>query len=172
MRIGTSIGALLAAAMLASAASAQDAGSRSTREFVQAAGESDAFEIMAAQAALAQSQDPQVRTFAQQMIRDHGETSRALQDATASAGLKPPPMQMGEGQASLLGALQSARGREFDQLYWRQQALAHRAALTTEQYYAASGDVPAVQKAAGAAVPRIQSHLAMAEQMSARSGGS
>lgn len=164
--------ALASGAVFATAAAAQDAGSRQTRDFVQAAGESDAFEMMEAHTALAQSQDPQVRAFAQQMIRDHGATSRALQDAAASAGLKPPPMQLGAGQTPLLAALQSARGREFDRLYWRQQALAHRSALTTEQQYAANGDVPAIRKAATAALPLIQAHLAMAEQMSAQAGGS
>ena len=75
---------------------------------------------------------------------------------------------MGGDQSMFLAALQSARGIDFDRLYWRQQALAHRAALATEQQYAATGDTPSVRQAAGAAVPMIQSHLAMAEQMSAK----
>ena len=164
--------ALLAGAMLASAAQAQDPGSRQTREFVQAAGESDTFEIMESTTALAQSRDPRVLAFAQAMIRDHRQTSRALRDATARAGLKPPPMQVAESQAPFLAALQSARGPEFDKVYWRQQALSHRSALVTAQHYAATGDAPAIRQTAAAAVPIIQSHLAMAERMSAEAGGS
>ena len=164
--------ALLVGTAIASAASAQEAGSRQTREFVQAAGESDTFEIIEAQTALAQSSDPQVLSFARQMIRDHDETSRALQDATMRAGLKPPPMAVGANQAPFLAALQSLRGPEFDRTYWRQQALAHRSALTVERGYAANGDTPAIRQAAAAAVPTIQSHLAMAEQMVAKLGGS
>lgn len=164
----------IAAAVLAGVgsvpASAQEPGSRQTREFVQQAGESDAFEIMEAQTALAQSTDRQVLAFAQQMIRDHGETGRTLLEATARAGLKPPPMAVGAGQAPLLGALQGLRGREFDEAYWRHQALAHRSALTVEQSYAAAGDDPAVRQAAVAAVPVIAAHLAMAEQMLAKPG--
>lgn len=142
-------------------------GSSETRNFVQAAAESDAFEIMEARSALAQSKDPQVLAFAQAMIRDHGETSRMLQAATKQAGLEPPPMGVGAGQSPFLAALQSQSGPEFDRTYWKHQMLAHRSALTVEQQYAANGDTPAVRQAAAAAVPVIQSHLAMAERMSA-----
>ena len=162
--------ALLAGLALVPAA-AQEPGSRRTREFVQAAGESDAFEIMEAEAALAQSTDPRVTAFARQMIRDHGETSRQLVDATARAGLKPPPTGLSTAQSPFLAALQSLRGLEFDKTYWKQQALAHRSALTVEQQYAATGDAPAVRQAAVAAIPLIQSHLAMAEQMSGNPDG-
>ena len=165
MRVMGITATLFASVALAPAVSAQEAGSRQTREFVQAAGESDTFEIMEARSALAQSTDPQVLAFAQQMIRDHGETSRLLQEATARAGLKPPPMSVGAGQTLFLAALQSLRGREFDAAYWRHQALAHRSALTVEQHYAATGDAPPVRQVAAAAIPLIQSHLAMAEQM-------
>lgn len=162
--------ALLAGAALATGAVAEGPGSRQTRDFVQAAGESDTFEIMEAYSALAESRDDRVRSFAQQMIRDHDRTSRALAQATARAGLKPPPMAVGAGQSPFLAALQSQRGRDFDRTYWRQQALAHRSALVAEQQYAASGDTPAVRQAAAAAVPIVKAHLAMAEQMNARGG--
>lgn len=171
MMIRKMAAALLVGGAVASAASAQEPGSRQTREFVQAAGESDTLEIMEAQIALAQSSDPQVLAFARQMIQDHGETSRTMQEATARAGLKPPPMAVGANQAPFLAAVQSLRGPEFDKAYWQQQALAHRSALTVEQDYAASGDAPAVREAAAAAVPTIQAHMTMAEQMVAKMRG-
>ncbi len=160
------------AALALTPAVAQEAGSRLTREYVQAAGQSDAFEMLEANTALAQSSDPQVRTFAQQMIQDHGKLSQALRQATTQAGVKPPPMAVGADQAPLLGALQSLRGSDFDRAYWRHQALAHRSALTTTQQYASNGDNPAIRQAASSAVPIIAGHLAMAEQMQAKSGGS
>ena len=156
--------------LVAGAASAREPESRQAREFVQAAGHADSFEIMAATTALAQSQDPQVRAFARQMIRDHGRMSLALRQATAGAGLEPPPMAVGSEQAPMLAALQSLRGRAFDQAYVKQQALAHRSALVVEEQYAATGDAPAVRQAATEAVPLIRSHLAMAERISAQIG--
>jgi putative membrane protein len=151
---------------------AQGQGSRRTREFVQAAAQSDEFEILEGQTIVAQSSDPQVRAFALKMIHDHEATSHALRDAAMRAGVKPPPMALSTDQAQLLSALQSQHGRQFDQLYARHQVLAHHSALVVEQSYAASGDNPALRQAAASAVSLISAHLAMAEQMSSRLGGS
>lgn len=166
------IASAAAIVLLASPAVAQTPGSAQTRNYVDAAGQSDAFEVLEAHTALTQSGDPQVRAFAQQMLRDHGQLSQALSQATARAGVMPPPMGVGADQAPLLAALQSLRGAEFDRTYWRHQALAHRSALTATRLYAAMGDNPAVRQAASAAVPIITAHLTMAEQMQARSEGS
>jgi putative membrane protein len=150
---------------------AREPGSRQTREFIQAAGQSDQFEILEGQTALTESKDPRVLDFAQRMIADHSQTSAALAQATSRSGLPPPPKAISEDQAHLLSALQGLRGKEFDKAYFRDQALAHRSALTVEQVYATSGDDAAVRHAASSATPVIASHLAMAEQMSVKLGG-
>ncbi|WP_375395122.1 DUF4142 domain-containing protein [uncultured Sphingomonas sp.] len=161
-----------ATAILAStSAVAQEAGSMQTRNFIEAAGQSDAFEMQEADTVLAQSDDPQVRAFAQQMLQDHGQLRQSLQRAITQAGLKPPAMGVGADQAPLLAALQSLRGPDFDKTYWKHQALAHRSALTTTQLYAANGDNPTIRQAAASAVPIIAGHLAMAEQMQAKTVG-
>jgi putative membrane protein len=141
-----------------------------TREFVTAAAQSDEFERMEATTALAQSQDPDVRAFATKMLAAHAETSRTLMDATSSAGLMPPQPGLSGDQSAFLAALQSARGHDFDQLYARQQALAHRAALATEQGYAARGDMPTIKKIAASTAGIIVEHLAMADRLAARMG--
>jgi putative membrane protein len=158
------------AAVAIAPASAQGPGSRKTREFVQAAGQSDQFEILESQAALTQATNPEVRAFAQRMIQDHSDTQRALQQATARAGLEPPSMNVSADQAQFLGALQSQIGVKFDQTYMHHQALAHRSALVTEQAYAASGDNPEVRHVAVSGSAIIAAHLTMAEQMSAKLG--
>jgi len=152
--------ALVAAAPLA----AQDKGSRQTRDYIQAAGQSDAFEILEAETALTQSNDPQVRAFAQQMVQDHGQTSQSLKQATIKSGLEPPPTGVGADQAPLLAALQSVREPEFDKLYWRHQLIGHSSALTTAQKYAAEGDDPAIRQKAQASVSIITSHLTIAQR--------
>ncbi len=150
---------------------AQEKGSQPTREFVAEAAQSDTFEKMEAYSALAESRDPQVIAFANQILRDHGTTSASLAAATAKAQLDPPPIELNTGQAAFLAALQSARGETFDRLYWRQQALGHRSALTVEQRYAATGDMPPLRDAARQAIPVIEAHLAMAERMTLGAGG-
>ncbi|MGI4733114.1 MAG: DUF4142 domain-containing protein [Janthinobacterium lividum] len=164
--------AALATVIAAAPLAAQDKGSRQTRDYVQMAGQSDAFEMLEAQMALTQSSDPQVRAFAQRMLQDHGQTSHSLAQATAESGLKPPPMSVGADQAPLLAALQSVREPEFDKVYWRHQVIGHSSALTTAQKYAADGDDPAVRQAAAASVPVIIAHLATAQQALVRTGAS
>jgi putative membrane protein len=176
MRKRTNIGNLVLsataglAALALSPAVAEELGSRQTRDFIQAAAQSDTFEILEAQTVLAQSADLQVRAFAQQMIEAHTATSESLKTAASHAGLKPPTQALSSDQALLLSALQGVRGAEFDKMYLRHQALAHLSAMTTEQQYASNGDQPAVRAAAASATPLIASHLEMAEQMQAKSG--
>ncbi len=154
-----------------SVAAAQTPMVASTKDFVQAAAESDHFEIVEARTALAQSHDSHVRAFAEQMIPAHAETSRALQQAAVKAGLAPPSMGLGGDQQKLLSALQSQRGADFDRTYAKQQVLAHQAALVVEQAYAEHGDDTDVRQAARSAVPVIERHLKMAKQLRDRLGG-
>lgn len=156
--------------LAAALAGAQDAGSRQTREFVQAAASSDQFEILAAQTALTQSTNPEVRAFAARMLQDHQQLGKALADAAIRSGLKPPEMAMSADQAQLLGALQSVSGNDFDTLYLKQQMLVHRSALAVEQMYAKSGDDPNLRQSATSAVPVISSHSDMANQAATKLG--
>jgi putative membrane protein len=165
------LGLIAASLGLAAAlAGAQEAGSRQTREFVQAAASSDQFEILSAVTALTQSTQPEVRAFAARMLQDHQQLGKALQDAATRSGLKPPEMAMSADQAQLLGALQSVSGKDFDILYLKQQTLAHLSALAVEQMYAKAGDDPALQRLATTTVPLISSHGEMASQAATNLG--
>ena len=152
-------------------AGAQEAGSRTTREFVQAAASSDQFEILAAEAALTQSTHPDVRAYAARMRADHQQLVSALVAAVTRSGLKPPEMAMSADQAQLLGALQGVSAKDFDTLYLKQQVLAHRSALAVEELYATSGDDPNVRATASSALPLIRSHSEMATRAAAQLGG-
>ena len=157
--------AVAAATLAGRAALAQPPAAMPTRDFVQAAQGSDQYEIEAAQVALIQSRDPHVRAFAQQMIQDHTVTSARLRQAALASGQTPPPMGLNEDGQRMLSQLQSLRGAEFDAAYGRQQVMAHQAALVVEQGYASSGQDAGVRRVAQSAVPVIQRHLQMAQQL-------
>lgn len=137
----------------------------STKDFVQAAAGSDHFEVLEARVAMVEGRNPRVRSFAQQMIQAHTATLDALAQATASAGLPPPPAGLSGDQAMLLSALQAQRAPDFDKTYVRHQVLGHTQALAVEQGYANTRSDPAVRRAANAAVPIIQHHLDEARQL-------
>jgi putative membrane protein len=169
-RIGMAMA--FAATLCARPAAAQTPVPPSAPDFATDAAQSDAYEIVAAQDALAQSHNPRVRAFAQQMIDDHTRMDESLRQAVTASGLPMPPGAMSSDQASLLSALQSLTGAEFDRTYARQQLLAHRQAIAVEQSYASAGSDANLRDAAQSALPMIQHHLEMAEQMREALGGS
>lgn len=157
--------AILSAVGWSSPAGARSAESRQTRDFVQAAAQADQFEILEARSALAESRDPRIRAFAQEMIQAHQRTRDSLYQAVAKNGLEEPAPGVSSDQSMLLASLQSQRGTDFDKIYVRHQVLAHHAALAVEQAYAASGDIGDMRQCAATNVAIISAHLQMAEQM-------
>ena len=157
--------AVAAATLVGQAAWADPPAPMPTRDFVQAAQGSDQYEIEAAQVALIQSRDPRVRAFAEEMVQDHTATREALRQAVQASGRSPPPLTLNEDGERMLGQLQSLGGAAFNAAYARQQVLAHQAALVVERGYAAAGEDPGVRRVARSAVPGIQRHLRMAQQL-------
>jgi putative membrane protein len=120
--------------------------------YVQTAASGDMFEIRSSQLALKQSQDRQVRDFAQRMITDHQASTAALKKAV-SAGAQGTtiPTEIMPRHAEMVRALeQAAQGNDraaFDRLYMDQQRTAHAQALDLHRSMAARGDVPGELKA-------------------------
>jgi putative membrane protein len=135
-----------------------------TPVYLMKAGASDLFERQEGQL-MSSSRDPQVARFAQQMVRDHSNSTAMVKTAALRARLHPrPPMLDGE-QRRDLAALRAAQGRDRDQLYIRQQKQAHQDALMLHQGYSTGGDVPALRNAASKIVPVVQHHIAMLDRM-------
>jgi putative membrane protein len=134
-------------------------------EFAGSVAQSDGYELAAAQIALAQSRNPQVRAFAERMVADHESMARDLRDAAKASGLEPPMPHGGGDQARFLASLQSLRGNEVDREYGRQQMLAHTSALTVMQSYAEKGSDSNFRRMAASSSPVIERHLQSARQL-------
>lgn len=160
----------VAAIVWALPAAAQQGASQQSRQYVEAAAQSDAFEMFEAEAALTGSADPQVRAYAEMMLRDHGANAAGLRAAAADATVDPPAMQVGADQAALLAALQGLNGAEFDRAYAEQQALAHRSALTVQQAYATGGGDAGLRRLATQTSAVVARHLDAAERLKAALG--
>jgi putative membrane protein len=148
-----------------SAAGAAAAQPLPAQPFVNAAAQSDAYEIAAGQLILTQSVDPKVRQIAEQMIEDHRKTSADLTAAAQASRLDPPEPGLGGDQQRMLSALQSLKGADLDRGFMIQQINAHAAALVTEQEYLAAGSDPNLRKVARGAILLIERHLEMARRM-------
>lgn len=137
------------------AASALD---KADQKIVANMAQADMAGIAAAKLALANSQDAQVKAFAQQMIDDH---SKALNDVTTLAQNKGVVLPAGPGarHKALAARLGKLKGAKFDQAYMAQAGVAdHKqvhAALTRDQARAKDADVKAL---AAKMLPTVEQH--------------
>jgi len=133
--------------------------------YVTAAGQSDLFEINSSEIALQRSQNPDIRKFADMLIKHHTKTTAATMKAAQKAGLTPPPPALDPGAAASVAELQTASAADFDRIYIGQQIPAHQAALDLHKSYGASGDKAPLRMSAKAAVPIVQQHLTVATKL-------
>jgi len=132
--------------------------------FLAQASSANQFEIQSSQLALQASQNPAVRNFANVMIADHTQLGQQVANVAAAAHVPPPPMGLLPAQQAALDQLRGAgMGYGFDVAYRQAQIDAHQQAIALMQGYATSGDVVELRNAAGAAIPMMQRHLAMAQ---------
>lgn len=164
-RVLTASLALAALVGAGGTAHAQTAVPPSPQEFVNAAAQSDQYEMLAATAALAQSRNERVRGYAHAMIDEHQKLDAALRQASRAAGLPEPDPAMSADQARLLGGLQGLVAADFDRTYAGQQVLAHTQAAAVQGSFASAGAEPHLREAARSAVPMIQDHLTKARQL-------
>ncbi len=134
-------------------------------DYVQSAGSGDLFEIESSRLALARSQNPETRSFAQMLISDHSRMSNLLMATAHRAGLNPPPPRMLPHHMEMLARLQSLGPDAFDRGYKAEQIAAHQEALNLHRAYADGGDLPPLRDVAAAAVPIIEGHLGHAQHL-------
>ena len=135
-------------------------------DYVKQAGAGDLYEIQSSKLA-STSRNPQVKQFAQQMIRDHTQSTAEVKAAAKSDGLTPKPPMLMPKQKADIKALTAAKGTQRDALYIQQQKQAHQEALVLHQGYAQDGDKPALKAVAGKITPIVQHHADMLNQMPA-----
>ncbi|MDR5833974.1 DUF4142 domain-containing protein [Caballeronia sp. LZ034LL] len=179
MKRTTTLRAALAAAVIAAVplgAPAQTEAASTTvandlppvdKAFVQAASSAGSTEIDAAKLATKQSQDKDVKSFAHHMMVDHMKLARQLKMA-APHGVTVP---MNNSDPSALDSLKALHGKEFDTAYIQKLGIqGHQEAVQVFQKEAAEGQNPKLKQAAQKALPTIQSHLKMAQDLAARKG--
>lgn len=128
--------------------------------YLAQAGAGDMFEIESSKVALDKSKDAKVRDFAQMMIEAHQASTAKVKAAAAEAKLTVAPPALTPQQQAMLDEIKSAPAAMIDAVYLRNQRTAHDAALALHQGYAASGDTPALKKAASEIAPVVQEHIA------------
>ncbi|WP_089128210.1 DUF4142 domain-containing protein [Tolypothrix sp. NIES-4075] len=133
-------------------------------EFITKAAQSDMTEIQTSKLALQKSRNKSVRDFAQQMIKQHTESSRELKPIAMSKKVMLPK-DIGPENTALLTSLKKVSGSQFDQAYMQGQVQAHTNTLAEYQKYLDQGQDPQLKAFASKISPLVAQHLQMAQKM-------
>ncbi|MEX3764216.1 DUF4142 domain-containing protein [Paraburkholderia phenoliruptrix] len=119
----------------------------------------------AARIATSRSTDRDVKAFAERVSADNARISDSLR-AASPRGVDVPK---NDPDSAVLASINNLRGAEFDRTYIEQVALAgEQKALSAFQAEIASGRDPQLKDAARKALPTIQAHYAMAQELAKR----
>jgi putative membrane protein len=137
------------------------------REFVMRAAQSGMAEVEASRAAVSKATSEEVRSFAQQMVRDHTATNEELMRIARAKGLQVTP-QLDAEHRGKLDAMQALPPEEFERAYTQDMGVrAHQEAIELYERQAREGTDPDLRAFASRTLLALRQHLAMAEQVSA-----
>ncbi|HEY7929388.1 MAG TPA: DUF4142 domain-containing protein [Steroidobacteraceae bacterium] len=142
-----------------------------TQRFINEAADSNLTEIAESRYAIAHSQSPEVKQFAQKMIHDHTMANDQLTMIAMAHGYGVPVAPSRHDELSL-HRLEQAQGKRFNADYSTAQESDHREVIT--QFRRAAQDpriAPPVRQFAQQTLPVLQDHLHMANQLVATEGG-
>lgn len=133
----------------------------STKDFVTKAAIGSMYEIEAGKLASDRAQKPDVKQFAQRIVKDHSAAEKDLKDALSKskAGVQPPTGLDSEARQKL-EKLKGAQGASFDTLYLDMMQDDHEEDIELFQTYSRSGDDPALKAFAEKTLPVLRAHAA------------
>lgn len=133
--------------------------SNSDQRFLRKAGESGLLEIQASQLATERSQHPEVKRYAEMMIKDHTAVDKELKALASAKGFQLPT-ELDGGKKRLLEKLREIDGHEFDEEYADEVAVdAHEDAVELFEDAADDADDAEVKAFAAKHLPALQKHL-------------
>ena len=158
----------LAAVVLAQAqlpATPRDAGQLdpASRQFLQQAASGGRAEVALGRMAANKAASPEVREFAERMVKDHGDANGELMDLAKRKGVSVTT-RLDAKDESLVDRLGSLSGPEFDRAYMRAMLADHQDEMAAFEHQASAGSDPDVKAFAQRMLPALRQHLELAEE--------
>ena len=125
------------------------------RHFLIVASIKNLQEVSAGQQAVQKARKPEVRAFAQMMIKDHGQAEDQLLQLSKSRGISLPATATGGVKSDLL----LAGAADFDSAYVHAMSSGHGNTVQMFENYATTGKDPAVRAWAQQMLPTLKMHL-------------
>ena len=137
------------------------------KEFVTKAGIGGLFEVQAGNLALQKAVSPDVKSFAQRMVTDHGNANAELAHLATAKGVALPTELDGSPQAAF-EHLSSLSGAEFDKAYMQHMVEDHTKDVAEFDKASTSATDADVKAFAGKTLPTLREHEAMAKNLARR----
>ena len=139
------------------------------RSFLTEAARDGRAEVELGRIAAQRASNPEVKQFAERMVKDHEAANQQLVAAAREPKKTKEPPADEEAQAKMR-ELQGLSGAKFDQAYMRTMVEDHVKAVDLFQREAKDGKEAEVRKLAETILPTLQEHLKMARQVGSRVG--
>ena len=147
-------------------ASAPVLAAESTQAFVEKAAMSDMYEIQAGKLAASQAENGDVKSFGQEMVDDHSNTTEELSELIDDNDIDATlPTALDDKHQAKLDKLKELSGPKFDKTYISDQVTAHEKAVSMFQDYAQSGDNEKLKAWANDTLPALKEHLEEAKAL-------
>jgi putative membrane protein len=125
--------------------------------FVTKAAIGGMFEVQSSELADDKAQSAEVKSFAKQMIKDHGKANKELSSLAKERGATVPS-QLDAKHSAELKKLEGLQGAAFDTAYIQAQRAAHKDAVSLFQSYSGSSGDPQLTAWAGKTLPTLKEH--------------
>lgn len=164
-----------------SAPALAQSGDANTQDYLQKAAMADAFEVEASQLATRRATSPEVKAFAEMMIKDHTASTQKLAAAAKAENIVIDAAKLDESQQAQIDVLAgpaptkltdpanhgetTQTTQDFDVQYLQLQIGAHESALTLHRDYADKGANAALKSVAREIAAKVEAHLAEAKRL-------
>lgn len=138
---------------------------RADRDFMEKAAHSGFAEVESSKLAIEKATSPEIKTFAEQMVKDHTQTNEELAALAQARGVKLPdgPSMVQKGKMKLLS---TADGSDFDRRYAESMGIeAHRDTIDLFEKASRNAKDPEIKAFATGKLPALRHHLEMAQQL-------
>jgi putative membrane protein len=156
-------------------------GDANTQDYLQKAGMADAFEVETSQLATRRATSPDVKAFAEMMIKDHTASTERLAAAAKAQNIVIDAAKLDESQQTQIDVLAGPSPtkltdpanhgettqptQDFDTQYMQLQIGAHESALALHRGYADKGSNAALKGVAREIAAKVETHLAEARRL-------
>jgi putative membrane protein len=137
------------------------------RQFLDAAATGGLAEVDAARIAEQQALKAPVKSFARQMITDHGKANETLAALASQQGVTAPTDPDAKQKAAA-NRLKVLSGAAFDRAYVQDEIKDHKATIALFQKEAKSGQDPKLKEFASQTLPTLKHHLQMAQKIAGK----